>query len=417
MEKLFASVITIGDELLIGQVVDTNSAFIGQELNKTGVTVRMKYAVGDEWNEIRQTLDAAAAISSIIIITGGLGPTADDITKPLLCEYFGGKMVLHQPTLEHVTWLFEQVYKRPMIERNMKQAEVPDVCTVIKNEKGTAPGMMFEKDGRIYFSLPGVPGEMKAMMPELLRIIRERFRTPAIVHRTLLTMGIGESFLAERISDFETALPGHVKLAYLPNYGMVRLRLTGHGPEQASLEKEVDALFSALKSKVEEYLVAAEDLPIEAAIGKLLRERGATISTAESCTGGYIAHLLTTVAGSSDYYMGSVVAYDNSVKTGILNVEQHTLDTYGAVSAETVAEMAGNAVRLMNTDYSLAVSGIIGPSGGTPEKPVGLVWVGVAKKDGPVKTTFFNFRFDRRRNIEMTGTNALNFLRKFILEN
>lgn len=417
MEKLFASVITIGDELLIGQVVDTNSAFIGQELNKTGVTVRMKYAVGDEWNEIRQTLDAASAISSIIIITGGLGPTADDITKPLLCDYFGAKMVMHEPTLQHLTWLFEEIYKRPMIERNRKQAEVPDVCTVIKNEKGTAPGMMFEKDGRLYFSLPGVPGEMKAMMPGILRILRERFKTPAIVHRTLLTMGIGESFLAERISDFESALPAHVKLAYLPNYGMVRLRLTGHGAAQAALEKEVDGLFSTLKSRVKDYLVASEDLPIEAAIGKLLRERGQTVSTAESCTGGYISHLLTTVPGSSDYFMGSVIAYDNSIKSGILNVDQQTLHTHGAVSGETVAEMAKNAAKLMNTDYSLAVSGIMGPSGGTAEKPVGLVWVAAARKDGAVKTAYYNFRFDRRRNIEMTATTALNFLRKFILEN
>lgn len=416
MEKLYASIVTIGDELLIGQVVDTNSAFIGQELNKTGVTVKAKYAVGDEWRDIRDILDKAAEGSSIILITGGLGPTADDITKPLLCEYFGGKMITHQPTLEWVTYLFEKVFNRPMIESNRKQAEVPDVCTVIRNEKGTAPGMLFEKDGKLFFSMPGVPSEMKGMMPQVLQIIQQKFKTPAIEHRTLLTMGMGESFLAEHIKEFESNLPTNVKLAYLPNYGLVRLRLTGHGDDKALLSDQLDRLFQQLQLRVKDVLVAGEDIPLEAAIGKMLIEKKKTMCTAESCTGGYIAHKITAIAGSSQYYHGSIVCYDNSIKQNLLKVNAATLNNFGAVSEETVKEMAGNAVKIMDTDYAVAVSGIMGPGGGTAEKPVGLVWMAAANKDGIVLSRSFNFRFDRNRNIEMTAMNALNFLRKFIVE-
>ncbi|HEX6915712.1 MAG TPA: CinA family nicotinamide mononucleotide deamidase-related protein [Chitinophagaceae bacterium] len=416
MEKLFASVITIGDELLIGQLVDSNSAFIGQELNRSGITVRAKYAVADEADEIIRILDAASENSQIILITGGLGPTADDITKPVLCRYFGGNMVMHQPTLEHLTYLFEKVYNRPMIERNRKQAEVPDVCRVIKNERGTAPGMIFEKNGRLYFSMPGVPSEMKAMMPVVISEVLKRFNPPAIAHRTLLTMGIGESFLAERISDFESALPANIKLAYLPNYGLVRLRLTGHGSDKNSLGEQIDGLFNELKSQLKDVLVADEDIPIEAAVGKLLQAANETVSTAESCTGGYIAQLLTSVPGSSAYYIGSVISYDNRVKKELLQVNTRTIDAHGAVSEETVREMALNATRILGTDYALAVSGIMGPSGGTAENPVGLVWIAVAHKSGTVQARAFNFRYDRRRNIEMTGATALNMLRKFVLE-
>ncbi len=417
MEKLFASIITIGDELLIGQVIDTNSAFIGQELNKIGVTVKAKYAVGDEWNDIKNILNIAAKESSIILLTGGLGPTADDITKPLLCEYFGGKLVTDQTTLDHVTHLFEKVFNRPMIDRNRKQAEVPDVCTVIKNEKGTAPGMLFEKDKCIFVSMPGVPFEMKAMMPQVINIIQQKFQTPAIEHRTLVTMGMGESFLAEHILDFETSLPPNVKLAYLPHFGLVRLRLTGHGADKNILSQQMNELFTSLKTYVKDILVADEDIPIQSAIGKLLLERNETMCTAESCTGGFIAHLITAVAGSSKYYLGSVVCYDNRIKTSLLNVKESSLASKGAVSEETVTEMALNAVKLMNSTYSIAVSGIMGPGGGTSDKPVGLVWIAIANNKEQIATRSFNFRFDRQRNIEITATNALNFLRKFIIEN
>jgi len=417
MEKVFASVITIGDELLIGQVIDTNSAFIAQELNKIGVPVKHRVAVGDVWEDIWQSLDDESKQASIIIITGGLGPTADDITKPLLCKYFGGKMVVHQPTLDHVIGIFTRVLKRPMIESNLKQAEVPDTCTVLMNERGTAPGMLFKKDGKVFISLPGVPQEMKWIMTNhVIPLIPQLFQTGIIEHRTLLTAGVGESFLAEMIKDFEAALPAHIKLAYLPNYGMVRLRLTAFGFDKAALVKEIDALFLTLKENVKEYLVTDEDIPMELVVGRLLKEKGKTMSTAESCTGGYIAHLVTSHAGSSAYFMGSVVSYDNSIKKRVLHVSPNTLETVGAVSEDTVKQMVRSVLNIMQTDYAVAVSGIMGPAGATPEKPVGMVWIAVASKEKTV-TKLFNFRFDRKINIELTATNALNLLRIFILEN
>lgn len=417
MEKVFASIITIGDELLIGQVIDTNSAFIAQELNKIGITVKHRVAVGDVWDDIWQALDDESKRSSIIIITGGLGPTADDITKPLLCKYFGGKMVVHQPSLDYITHIIENILKRPMIERNAKQAEVPDTCLVLQNEKGTAPGMLFKREGKIFVSLPGVPHEMKWIMTHhVIPMIPDLFQSGFIEHRTLLTSGIGESYLAELIKDFEEALPDHIKLAYLPNYGMVRLRLTAFGFDKQALQHEIAAQFNSLKEIVKEHLVTGEDIPLELVVGKLLKQQGKTIATAESCTGGYIAHLLTSHAGSSAYFMGSVVSYDNSIKQRILHVSDETLSTDGAVSEATVKQMAASVLDIMQTDYAIAVSGIMGPDGGTKEKSVGMVWVAVANKTKTV-TKLFNFRFDRQRNIELTATNALNLLRIFALEN
>ncbi len=415
MEKVFASIITIGDELLIGQVIDTNSAWMAQELNKTGVQVKNRVAVGDVWDDIWQALDEESKKVSLILITGGLGPTADDITKPLLCEYFGGKMIMHEETLAYVTFLFEKVFKRPMIERNRKQAEVPDVCTVLNNEKGTAPGMLFEKNGVTFISMPGVPHEMKWLMQHhVLPLIEKRFTTGFIRHKTLLTAGIGESFLAEMIADIELSLPSHIKLAYLPNYGMVRLRLTASGASEAILENELSGYFNQLLERTKDYLVIDEDIPMELVVGKLLKERNQTLATAESCTGGYIAHLITKHSGASAYYMGTVVSYDNRIKETVLNVDSTTLHTVGAVSEETVRQMADSVRNLMHTDYAIAVSGIMGPDGGTGTKPVGMVWIAVASAEKTV-TQLFNFRFDRGRNIELTATNALNLLRQLIL--
>ncbi len=417
MENLFATIITIGDELLIGQVIDTNSAWMAQELNKIGIPVKRRVAVGDQWDEIWQAIDEESKKASIILITGGLGPTADDITKPLLCQYFGGKMQIHQPTLDHVTNIFENILKRPMIDRNRKQAEVPDNCIVLRNEKGTAPGMLFKKDGKIFVSLPGVPHEMKWIMKqEVFPLIPTLFQTAHIEHRTMLTAGIGESFLAERIAETEQALPNHIKLAYLPNYGMVRLRLTASGFNKEAIIQEIDLHFEALKQAVGPYLVVDNDIPMEQVVGNLLIERNATISTAESCTGGYIAHLLTSRAGSSAYYKGSIVSYANEIKHQLLKVSEETLLNEGAVSEQTVVQMAKECLRLMNTDYSIAVSGIMGPDGGTETKPVGTVWVAVANKN-EVKTKLFQFRYDRERNISLTATNALNFLRMLIVDN
>ena len=400
---------------MIGQVIDTNSAWMAQELNKIGVWVRHRLAVGDVWDEIWKALDEESANAQIILITGGLGPTADDITKPLLNEYFGGKMIVDEGALANVKHIFEKVLQRPMIERNLKQAEVPDVCTVIPNKRGTAPGMWFEKNDRIFVSMPGVPHEMKGMMTDaVLPAIHEKFRLPFIAHRTLLTAGIGESFLAEHIATFESALPPHIKLAYLPNYGMVRLRLTIQGEDTAASNKELDDQFTRLKQLTEEWTVIDEDLTLQQALGKALRARGRTVGTAESCTGGYIAHLITSIPGSSQYFKGSVVSYANEVKQQVLGVSPSTLASAGAVSEETVREMAAGALKTLDTDYVVVTSGIMGPDGGSPEKPVGTAWVAVGSRE-KIQAQKFWFRFDRSRNIELTATNALNLLRKFIL--
>ena len=417
MEKIFATIITIGDELLIGQVIDTNSAWMAQLLNKIGIPVLRRVAVGDQWDEIWNSIDEEAKKASIILITGGLGPTADDITKPLLCAYFGGNMVMHQPTLDHVTYIFESILKRPMIERNRKQAEVPDNCTVLKNEKGTAPGMLFQKEGKVFVSLPGVPHEMKWLMKqEVLPFIIANFQTTHIEHRTLLTYGIGESFLAERIAKTEEALPAHIKLAYLPNYGLVRLRLSGSGLNKESIQHEIEVHFEALKKAVGPYLIADKDISMEQIVANLLIEKNCTISTAESCTGGYIAHILTRIPGASTFYNGTIVSYSNQIKRDLLKVSDEILMEQGAVSEATVKQMATECLHLMKTDYSIAVSGIMGPDGGTEDKPVGTVWIAIAHKK-EVKTQLIHLRYDRERNISLTAMNALNFLRMLIVDN
>lgn len=421
MKNINASIITIGDELLIGQTIDTNSAFIAQELNKAGVWVHRRVAVGDAYDDIWKALNEEGSRSEIVIITGGLGPTADDITKPLLCRYFGGKLVVDENVKAHVKHLFENVYRRPgaLLERNLKQAEVPDVCTVLHNARGTAPGMMFgpQTNGTVYFSLPGVPHEMKGLIiSEVIPRIKTMFQLPVILHKTLLTAGIGESMLAEQIKDFEESLPPSIKLAYLPNFGMVRLRLTTQGENAGELETTLQAYFEQLQLAVKQYLVTDEDEGLEQVVGKILIKNKQTMGTAESCTGGYIAHLITSHPGSSVYYKGSVISYDNEIKEHLLDVKASTLETDGAVSESTVIEMVKGALQSLQTDYVLAVSGIMGPDGGTTEKPVGTVWIAAGNRD-KTETIRLNLRFDRKRNIEMTAMHGLNFLRKFILTN
>jgi len=331
-----------------------------------------------------------------------------------LCKYFGGTLITDEATLAFVKNLFENVFKRPLLNVNLKQAEVPDVCTVLKNEKGTAPGMMFEKDGKLFISMPGVPHEMKWIMTnEVLPMLPSKLKTAIIEHRTLLTAGIGESFLSELIKKEEEALPSFIKLAYLPNFGMVRLRLTATGIDKEVLANSINNHFQLLKKKVKDYLVIDEDLPMEAVIGKLLKEKEATLATAESCTGGYIAHLITSVPGASGYFKGSIVSYDNRIKNSLLSVPESILETVGAVSEETVKIMAENVRRIMGTDYSIAVSGIMGPDGGTSAKPVGIVWIAIAKS-GKTIAKRFDFKFDRDRNIKLTAVNALNMLRTSI---
>jgi nicotinamide-nucleotide amidase len=427
-----ASIITIGDELLIGQVIDSNSAWMAQELNKAGIAILRRVAVGDSWNEIWKALDEESKYAQIILITGGLGPTSDDITKPLLCKYFNGKMIVNKEALANVKHIFENVLKRPMIERNLKQAEVPDVCQVIPNKRGTAPGMWFEKQlpylpeealkesidsKQIFVSMPGVPFEMQGMMEEhVIPELKKQFVLPYITHRTLLTAGIGESFLAEQLKEFEASLPSHIKLAYLPNYGMVRLRLSTSGFNKELIEEEIQQEFKALQILVGDHLVTNEDEPLENVVAKLLLSKNKTVTTAESCTGGYIAHLFTSIPGSSKFYNGSVVSYSNEVKEDVLQVGPHILQTKGAVSEEVVIQMIPGVLNVIDSDYAIAVSGIMGPDGGTAEKPVGTVWITVGNKERTVSQKFF-FRFDRMRNIQLTATNAFNLLRKFILEN
>jgi nicotinamide-nucleotide amidase len=416
MGKLAASIITIGDELLIGQTIDTNSAWMAQELNKIGVWVKRRVAVGDTKEDIWNALEEESKHAGIILITGGLGPTADDITKPLLCEYFGGKMIVNETVRENVINIFTNILKRPLLDRNLKQAEVPDVCTVIPNTRGTAPGMLFSKEGNIFVSMPGVPHEMKGMMTAgVIPYLLEHYSMPAILHRTLLCFGVGESFLAEKLVDFEVALPAHIKLAYLPNYGMVRMRLTSTGSDKAVLETEMVEHFNQLKLLLSDSMISDTDEGLEAIVARLLLEHGKTMSTAESCTGGYIANLITARPGASAWYRGSVVSYDNSVKEGLLQVSKETLDTAGAVSEETVRQMVAGAFKAISSDYTIAVSGIMGPDGGSEAKPVGMVWIAAGNKDTTI-TECFKFRFDRKKNIELTAMQALNMLRKLIIQ-
>ncbi len=415
MKEVNACIITIGDELLIGQTIDTNSAYIGQELNKIGIWVKRRIAIGDVKEEILTALKEQSKDCAVLIITGGLGPTADDITKPTLCEYFKAKLVVDAGALQNVKDIFSKL-NRPLIERNLKQAEVPDNCTVLPNTRGTAPGMWWKKEDVIYVSLPGVPNEMKGLMQHsVLPKLKENLELPGVAHRTLLTSGIGESTLADTIEDFENNLPPHIKLAYLPAYGQVRLRLTGRGSNKEQLNTGLDEQFEKLKPLVKDWMVADKDISLEEAVSQLLKTKKKTVATAESCTGGYIAHLITSKAGSSSIYNGSIVSYANEVKENILGVKPQTLQQYGAVSEQTVIEMVQGALKAIHTDYAIATSGIMGPDGGSPEKPVGTVWIAVGNKE-KVKASQHFFRYDRTRNIEMTAQMALTLLRRFILE-
>ena len=409
------SIITIGDELLIGQVIDTNSAWMAQELNKAGFWVNRRLAIGDGREDILEALDRESAQADIILITGGLGPTADDITKPVLCEYFNTPLIVNEEALENVKNIFVNILRRPLIERNLKQAEVPASCRVLQNKRGTAPGMLFEKEGKTYVSMPGVPHEMKGMMKDqVIPILQSRYQTQFIEHRTLLTAGIGESSLADHIQDFESALPPEIKLAYLPNYGMVRLRLTASGNQTEELSTGLSQAFAQLKSLVSEWLVTDEDIALQEEIGRILRNRKQTLVSAESCTGGYVAHLITGIPGSSDYFLGSVIAYDNAIKIKMLNLDPQILTQHGAVSEETVRAMVSGALKNMQSDFAIATTGIMGPGGGSENKPVGTVWI-AAGNDREIMTQKLWFRFDRQRNTELTAANVLNLLRRFIL--
>ncbi len=406
-------IITIGDELLIGQVVDTNSSWMGTELNKIGIDVLRRIAVGDNKEEIIYALNEALKAASIVLITGGLGPTKDDITKSTLAEYFHCGLVTNHDVLLDIQELFKGV-NRPIVDSNFRQADIPEACIAIRNAVGTAPGMWFNKDEKVIVSMPGVPFEMKEMMNKyVLPKLKERFTHENIEHFTVMTFGVGESFLADKIKVWENALPQNIKLAYLPNLSQVRLRLTGHGMDSIILKQQIQEQVDQLLRLINTSVFAQSDISMEEAIGTLLKSKNKTIATAESCTGGYIAHKLTSLAGSSRWYRGSVVAYHNDVKSEILNVEEATLKEFGAVSEQTVQQMAKTARRLLKSDYAIAVSGIVGPDGGTSEKPVGMVWIAVAD-DRRIYTRQFHFRRTRLQNIELATLNALFMLYKVL---
>ena len=410
-----AQIITIGDEILIGQITDTNSAFISQKLNEAGIPVTKKISVADDAEAITSAIDEAVMQSNIVIITGGLGPTKDDITKITLSKYFNSPLRFDKASYENIEFLFKSRGKE-VTELNRKQAEVPESCTVIPNKRGTAPGMWFEKNECVLISLPGVPQEMKAMLEEnVIPVLKEKFKTPFIYHKNILTQGIGESALAELIEGWENNLPPDIRLAYLPSTGMVRLRLSVSGNEKDILQKRVDEEVERVKKIAGEFIYGYDDDTLEKIIGNLLRDKKEILCTAESCTGGYIAHRITTVPGSSDYFTGSVVAYANEVKENFLNVPDELIEKYGAVSEEVVRLMAENAKAIFGTDYSIACSGIAGPDGGTEEKPVGTVWIAVAAPR-EIKTKLLHLGNGRMKVIEETCLNVLNMLRKELMK-
>lgn len=406
-----AQVITIGDEILIGQIVDTNSAFISQKLSEAGIQVTRKISIGDKQEEIIRAVDTAMKESDIVLLTGGLGPTKDDITKLTLCKYFNSSLQFNEEAYRNVEALIKSRGKE-VTEINRRQAEVPENCMVLPNKRGTAPGMWFENENHVLISMPGVPQEMKAMMEEsVIPKLKEKFKTPFILHKTILTQAIGESMLAEMIEDWENGLAPDMSLAYLPSAGQVRLRISTTGENKNELQKRVEEKVEQLKKTAGDFIYGYDDDTLESLVGNLLREKKATLCTAESCTGGYIAHKITTVPGSSDYFTGSVVAYANEVKENFLNVPFEVIEKYGAVSEQVVKLMAVNARNIFDTDYSIACSGIAGPDGGTEEKPVGTVWIAVATPT-EVKTKLLRLGKGRLKVIEETSLNVLNMLRK-----
>ena len=407
-----AEIITIGDEILIGQIVDSNSAFIGQELNKAGVNVTQITTVSDDKISILNSIKNAESRADLIILTGGLGPTKDDITKKTIAEYFNDELVFNQDVYNHVKTLLSG-RGITMNKLNSNQAYVPSTCTVMHNDVGTAPGMLFEKNDKVYFSIPGVPFEMKFLISKkLIPYIKENFTLNSIIHKVVMTQGIPESHLAEIIEDWETNLPEEIKLAYLPQPGLVRLRLSAQGDNEY-LNSLIDSQIEKLNKIIPEAIFGYDEEKIEDTIVNILKEKSAKMATAESCTGGNISALITSVSGSSEVYNGSVIAYSNQIKENVLGVKLNTLEEHGAVSSQVVEEMVKGVLELMNTDYAIAVSGIAGPNGGTDEKPVGTTWIAVGSKDKIISELHL-FGEERSRNIRRASVTALNMLRNFI---
>lgn len=420
--SMTAHLLTIGDEILIGQIVDTNSAWMSRQLNLGGISVTGKSSVGDTREAIIAGVKHAANSAQIIIMTGGLGPTKDDITKSTLVEMFDCQLVFHQEVYDRIAGYFQKIGRKMLVDSIRHQAMLPDQAIILPNKVGTASGMWFERDGQVFVSLPGVPFEMEYLMTnEVLPRLKARFVSRPIAHRTLQTACEGESNISKRIESFEENLPEHIKLAYLPTLGQVRLRLTGIWPGDvvpdaaARLDAELDLKKAELLQLIPDLVYGEEDETLQEVLGKILRQQGKQFGTAESCTGGYVAHLITLVPGSSDYFPGSVVSYSYEMKSKLLGVKADTLSTFGAVSAEAVREMAEGARETLGVDVSLAISGIAGPGGGTPDKPVGTVWMAVSDAQHTLVAKHI-FGRDRAKNIQLTGVYALNMVRKFLLE-
>ncbi|WP_163408385.1 CinA family nicotinamide mononucleotide deamidase-related protein [Flavobacterium ajazii] len=412
-----AVIITIGDEILIGQIVDTNSAFIAKSLDRIGVEISEMISISDDKNQILNTFSELQNKVDIVIITGGLGPTKDDVTKKTFCEYFNDELVVNPEVLAHVTHLIEGYFKRPITQMNKDQALVPSTCTILHNQVGTAPGMWMKKENTVFVSLPGVPYEMKYLVEEEIipKIVRE-YKRPYIIHKTILTYGQGESLVAERIENWENNLPDFIKLAYLPNPGRVRLRLTARGTDKEELEKAIEDNVKFLDAIIHDIIVGYEENEtIETVIGKLLSKQNKTISTAESCTGGRIASLLSAVPGSSGYFKGSVVSYATETKVNVLGISQNLIDQFSVVSAEVASAMALNVKSLLKTDYALATTGNAGPSKGDSDAEIGTVFIALATPNGII-TEQFNFGQPREKVIDRATIKSLEILQKEILK-
>ncbi len=406
-----AEIIAIGDEILIGQTIDTNSSFIAKQLNLYGIRVFQKRVIADEAEAISFALDTVDSKTKYVFMTGGLGPTKDDITKKTLLDYFGGEMVFQKPIYEHIKTLFRSFNREPK-EVHRQQAYVPSSCEAILNETGTAPGMRFEKEGCYYFSTPGVPYETEHLVGDkIIPWILKTQELGSIYHKTLITQGIGESDLAEQLSDWENSLPLQLKLAYLPSPGLVKLRLSGYYDSRAESEAAVEGEVAKMRTILGDLVFGEDASSIEEIAGKSLLSRKATLAVAESCTGGYIGHLITRVPGSSEYFLGGIVSYSNYLKRHLLEVKQESLETYGAVSEQVVREMAEGVRKKTGSDFAVATSGVAGPSGGSPEKPVGTVWIAIASPR-ETKAWKYNFGKDRQRNIRRAALMALDRLRK-----
>lgn len=411
MKTITAELLTIGDEILYGQIVDTNSQWMSVALSDAGIKVVRKTSVGDIEGEILTALEEAEKRVDIILITGGLGPTNDDLTKPCLAKYFNCALKINDEALVEVTAFFKS-RGRELTEVNRQQAALPECCQKITNAIGTAPGMWFERNGKVFMSMPGVPHEMKRMMTErVIPKLKETFETPVINHHVIRTVGIGESFLADKISAWENSLPSHIKLAYLPSLGEVKLRLTSSGDSIDVLKAEAESWTAKLKAIVGEYIYGYGEEPLEVALGKKLNQAGLTIAVAESCTGGYLSHLITSVPGSSSYFLGSIIPYAYEIKMRQLGVKPETLEQFGAVSEETIIEMANLVRAKFNTNIGVATSGIAGPGGATPEKPVGMVWIAYSDKHHTV-TRKLQLSTDRALNIKMASVAVLNLVRQ-----